>query len=220
MSCLSKCPVRSYHASSQAFLDLVEDPTAHTTQLKLRAGARHALPASAIPPGSPAYDTRLPHTERIKHLYKHAGANEIVFWPPITQEGTDSGALALLGTRMNPPSHVSNVQGTGDERSLVYSTGSNADGVQALVLLGFDPAIQLQGIQEWDSNYEQEWRDGATRKQEEEDKGPEAGVFAKRNMQVMHLKIDVCREPFPEADEIEEKGKHVALLEQLAQVAL
>lgn len=209
----SKCPVRSYHAASQAFLDLVEDPTAPTTQLKLRAGARHALSASDIPSGSPAFETELPHTERIKHLYKDAGANEIIFWPP-KPEGPDAGALNLLGTLMNPPSHMGNVQGTWDERSFVYSTGSNANGVQAVVFLGFDPAIKLQGIQEWGSNYEAGWCDGATRKEEEKQ---EAGVSSIVNMQEVPLPVELCGEPFLEADETRQdsKGKDVAELQEV-----
>lgn len=208
----SKCPVRSYHAASQAFVDLVEDPTAPTTQLKLRAGARHALPASDIPSGSPAFNTALPHTERIKHLYKNSGANEIIFWPP-SPEGPDARALKELATLMNPPSHTGNVQGTWDERSFVYSTGNGDDGMQAVIFLGFDPAIKLRGIQEWGSNYDEGWCDGATRKQEEEEdeEEEEAGVASIAGMQDMPLPVEVCGEPFLEDDD---KGKDVAVIQE------
>ncbi|KAJ4396002.1 hypothetical protein N0V93_000218 [Gnomoniopsis smithogilvyi] len=204
----SKCPVRSYHAASQTFLDLVEDPFAAKPQLKLRAGARHALPASALSPDSPAFDKDLPHTERIKHLYKDSGANEIVFWPP-KPEGPDAGALNLLEGIMNPPSHMGNVHGTWDERSCVYSTGSNADGVQALIFLGFDPAIKLRGLQEWD-RYEG-WCESATKQHED-------GVSTVSNVQDMLLHTDVCGEPGFEANEAcrdkEHKGKEVAKLHE------
>lgn len=205
----SKCPVRSYHVASQAFLDLVEDPTAPTTQLKLRAGARHALAASDIRSGSPAFDTSLPHTERIKHLYKNSGANEIVFWPPTSEEGPDASALKVLETLMNPPSHPGNVQGTWDERSFVYSTGNGNDGMQAVIFLGFDPAIKLRGIQDWGSNHEEGWCDGATRKEEE--KKEAAGMASMANMQEMPLPVEVCGGPFFEDDD---KGKDVAVIQE------
>ncbi|KAJ4410320.1 hypothetical protein N0V82_009267 [Gnomoniopsis sp. IMI 355080] len=201
----SKCPVRSYHAASQTFLDLVEDPSATTPQLKLRAGARHAVPASALSPDSPAFDKVLTHTERIKHLYKDSGANEIMFWPP-RPEGPDAGALHLLEGIMNPPSHMGNVHGTWDERSFVYSTGSNADGVQAVVFLGFDPAIKLRGVQEW-GMYEG-LCEGATPEQE-------TGMTTISNVQETIPQAELCGEPFIEVNEAckdkDNKGKEVAV---------
>lgn len=202
----SKCPVRSYHGASQTFLDLVDDPFATTPQLKLRAGARHAVPASALSSDSPALNEALPHAERTKHLYRDSGANEIVFWPP-SPEGPDAGALHLLKGITNPPSHMGNVHGTWDERSFVYSTGSNADGVQAVVFLGFDPAIKLRGVQEW-GKYER-WCEGATRQQE-------AGITATTlNVKETHLQVEACGESCPEANETckekDNKGKEVAV---------
>lgn len=201
----SKCPVRSYHAASQTFLDLVEDPLASTPQLKLRAGARHAVPASTLPPDSPAFKTELAHTERIKQLYKKFGTNEMVSWPP-KPEGPDAGALNLLEGIVNPPSHRGNVHGTWDERSFIYSTGSNADGLQAVVFLGFDPAINLRGVQEW--GVYQGWCEGAAPEQE-------AGVSTKANVQDTPLPTEICGEPFLEANEAcgdkDNKGKEVAM---------
>lgn len=212
----SKCPVRSYHAASQTFLDLVDDPSATTApQLKLRAGARHAVPASSLPPRSPAFDTSLPHTERIPLLYKDSGANEILFWPP-TPEGVDSGALELLGRVVSPPSHVGNVHGTWDERSFVYSTGSDANGLQAVVFLGFDPAIKLQGVQKWGEH--ESSRHGAAREEQEgeekEEEEAEASTLSNVQQEETPMQGKVCEEPFRNAEEAAHniKGKEVAVM--------
>ncbi len=49
---------------------------------------------------------------------------------------------------MNPPSHLGNVEGTADERSMVYVTGAG-NGPQALIFIAFDPAIKLAGLKRW-----------------------------------------------------------------------
>jgi hypothetical protein len=49
---------------------------------------------------------------------------------------------------LNPPSHLGNVEGTTDERSLVYVTGGY-EKPQAIVFVGFDPAIKLVGLKRW-----------------------------------------------------------------------
>lgn len=115
---------------------------------------------------------------------------------------------------MNPPSHMGNVQGRWDQRSFVYSTGSNTNGVQAVVFLGFNPAIKLQGLQEWGSKYEAGWRDGATRKEEEKQ---EAAVSAIVNMQENPLPVELCGELFLEADESrpDNNGNDVAELQKV-----
>ena len=49
---------------------------------------------------------------------------------------------------MNPPSHLGNVEGTADERSIVYVTGER-DSPQAIIFIAFDPAIKLVGLKQW-----------------------------------------------------------------------
>lgn len=49
---------------------------------------------------------------------------------------------------MNPPSHLGSVEGTADERSLVYVTG-NPEKPQAIIFISFDLAIKLANIQQW-----------------------------------------------------------------------
>src|SRR6202034_1980162 len=49
---------------------------------------------------------------------------------------------------LNPPSHLGNVEGTADERSMVSVTGAR-DEPQALIFISFDPAIKLAGLKRW-----------------------------------------------------------------------
>jgi hypothetical protein len=49
---------------------------------------------------------------------------------------------------LNPSSYLGNVEGTADERSLVYATGRHGK-PKALVFVGFDPAIKLAGLKRW-----------------------------------------------------------------------
>lgn len=160
---LSKCFIRSYYASSQTFIDLVDNPQScdpESPRLQLRAGSRELRPFTEVHQLSPAYNRHLPHVERIEHLYKENGANKIVFWPPASQEASevcaDADALDQLSKVLNPPSHVGSVKGTWDDRSFVYSTGNNPDGVQALVFLSFDSAIRLQALKIWGQEQQQE----------------------------------------------------------------
>lgn len=50
------------------------------------------------------------------------------------------GVLDAIYRPLNPPSHLGNVQGTADERSLVYVTGGCGK-PQAIVFVNLDPAI-------------------------------------------------------------------------------
>lgn len=149
----SKCFVRSYHQSSQTFLDLVDNPSPqdpNIPRLQLRVGSRQLRPKEDLLREPAAMDTNLPHTERIKHMYRDEGENRITCWPPDDPDEAraDPAALVDLQRIINPPSHIGNVKGAWDDRSIIYSTG-HADGMQALVFISFDPATRLQGLREW-----------------------------------------------------------------------
>jgi hypothetical protein len=49
---------------------------------------------------------------------------------------------------MNLPNQLGNVEGMPDERSLVYVTGEESE-PQALIFVGFHPAIKLEGLKKW-----------------------------------------------------------------------
>ncbi|CAN8106501.1 unnamed protein product [Discula destructiva] len=185
----SKCPVRSYHAPSQTFLDLVNDPT--TSRLRLRAGSRQLAPAASV---SLADDAGLPHVDRARRLYKRGGANEIAFWPPAPYEvfeglGADGNTaeslqlqqqqqqqqqqlLERLERVVNPPLHAGNVVGAWDERSFVYSVESTTNaGMRAVVFVGFDPAIKLRDLPEWGEQQQQQQQHDLTTDITKEDVG-------------------------------------------------
>ncbi|PSR89035.1 hypothetical protein BD289DRAFT_366445 [Coniella lustricola] len=157
MFTLSKCHIRSYYFESQAFVDLVDNPhpddDSCRTRLQLRAGSRKLYPADQVHCESPTNADQLSHTARIKQLFQNNGENTINFWPPTPEEAEEVGATAdsldILGKIINPPSHSGNVKGVWDDRSFVFSAGSNADGMQAIVFIGFDPSINLPGLQRW-----------------------------------------------------------------------
>lgn len=163
---LSKCPVRTYHHASQTFLDLIENDSTtdesccdNAPRLQLRAGARHPVPYDTILNDNEAHDSTMPHAVRICKLYRDAGANKIVYWPPApgdTVHENEAAELALLGKVVSPPTHVGGVHGAWDERVMLYSTGTNEDGLQAIVLVGFDPAIKLGGLRKWGTKGEDE----------------------------------------------------------------
>lgn len=145
MFTLSKCFIRSYHSSCQSFLDLVDDPCpsdSNTQRLRLRVGSRQLRSDEKLRSESEAVDATLSTDQQIKRLYKNEGENKIAFWPEET-----SPALDDLYAVLNPPAFLGNVKGTWDERSLVYSTGSN--GVQAIVFVSFDSGIYLRGLRQW-----------------------------------------------------------------------
>jgi len=72
----------------------------------------------------------------------------IVYWPPAQDPEHPDEDLDAVYRLLNPPSHLGNVQGTADERSLVYVTGG-CDKPQAIVFVGFDPAIKLVNLKRW-----------------------------------------------------------------------
>ena len=152
----SKCPLRSYHSSSQAFMDLVDDPTSSNPdkqRIRVRGSSRRCWT-----PGELEQRKRLPKTEtelsqhtliqRIEDVYKH---EHVVLWPPDEDPARPDPALSQLYEVLNPPSHVGNIHGVWDERSLVYATGGGGtpDPLKALVFISWDPAIYLDGIMQY-----------------------------------------------------------------------
>lgn len=173
MFTLSKCFIRSYHPSSQTFLDLVDDSESGASpdpvrRLRLRAGCRKLRAAEAIMADPVARDRSQPHLRRAARLYESGARNQITFWPPAARSPDaahlNAALLEELHSVVNPPGHLGAVKGAWDERSLVYSAGSGPGrdgGMQALVFVSFDPSIRLSGLKEWgdecsrrDSGYE------------------------------------------------------------------
>lgn len=163
MSPLSSYPIRSFHHHDpQTFLDVVNDPSPSdplSQRVRIRAGSRRLrreeqreerLRASVARYGN-SYTLK----QEIEDLYDH---KEVVFWP--REESTASPPLGQdrLYSILNPQGYTGNVHGAWDERSLVYATGdgtSSQGPSQALILISFDPAIRLRGVQGFHDNLQE-----------------------------------------------------------------
>lgn len=151
-----RTPLRYYNLSASAFLDLVDDrpPCSQDTQrLRLRVGSRKLGPPARDENGILMQYKRDRQTrDMTEDLCESYTELPVVFWPPEQDpcEPFDE-ALDMIYKLLNPPTHVGNVEGTADERSLVYLTGSK-DMPRAILLVNFDPAITLRGLQKFRGN--------------------------------------------------------------------
>lgn len=147
---LAKSRIRTYHRSCSTFMDLVDDPLPTdvygTQRLRLRAGTRHRKPSLKDEQGllrKPSADL----DEALKEMYE---VPPITYWPnaqdpdPSQRDENWEEVYRLL----NPPSHLGEVRGTSDERSLIYATGGFGK-PQALIFVSFDPATKLEGLKRW-----------------------------------------------------------------------
>jgi hypothetical protein len=73
----------------------------------------------------------------------------VKFWPPKQNDSrsAENKPLKDLYALMNPPSHLGNIEVTGDDRSFVYATGGK-DQPRVIIFVSFDPAINL-GLRKW-----------------------------------------------------------------------
>ncbi|KAK4131161.1 hypothetical protein BT67DRAFT_388965 [Trichocladium antarcticum] len=155
---LSKCPLRSYHPSTQTYIDLVDDSAsfhAIDQRIRIRGGSRRLwTPAELEERGrGRAPMARRPKDQdtlgqRTQDLYKN-GTD--IFWPPQQDPTAHSPALADLYAVLNPPGHLGTPHGSWDERSLVYATGGMGGGPKALVFVSWDPSIYLAGTSAYPS---------------------------------------------------------------------
>ena len=151
---LAKSRIRTYHTSCSTFLDLVDDPLPTDWQgrqrLRLRAGCRTLGPPlvytdedrqGLLRPAPDDLDIALVEMYRVP---------EVKFWPAAQNPDPNYADehVDAIYRLMNPPSHLGNVEGTADERSMVYVTGAYGE-PQALIFIAFDPAIKLAGLQRW-----------------------------------------------------------------------
>ncbi|PQE25660.1 F-box domain-containing protein [Rutstroemia sp. NJR-2017a BBW] len=151
---LTKSRLRHYDTSSSTYLDIVDDPLPSDWEgkqrLRLRAGSRRLGPPLFYPSDHPSkaglqcsppqdLDTAL------SVMYRQS---DVTFWPPEQDPEVPDEGLDELYRLLNPPTHLGNVEGTADERSLVYMTGGLGK-PQAIILISFDPAIKLAGLKRW-----------------------------------------------------------------------
>lgn len=150
---LSKCRMRHYHKSANAYLDLIDDPSPTdwqgTQRIRLRAGSRKLGPPLMHPCSHPSKAGLLrPPSEDLQTALQEMYREQPVRSWPVPQESPNSTAdLDAVYALLNPPTHLGNVEGTADERSILYVTGSS-DQPQAIVFIGFDPAMKLVGLKQ------------------------------------------------------------------------
>jgi len=152
---LTKSRVRHYHTSSMAFLDLVDDPLPtdvySTQRLRLRVGSRKLGPPlfHPLPKGKQGLGLcRAPSTDvnvAVKEMYQDLPIN---YWPAAQDPIHPNKELDALYSILNPPSHLGDVEGVMDDRSIIYATGGR-NAPRALIFIGFDPVMRLQGLKMW-----------------------------------------------------------------------
>jgi hypothetical protein len=147
---LAKTRVRTYHLNCSTFLDLVDDPAPTdcygTQRLRLRGASRRLGPLLHDAYGllrSPSEDLQT----ALKELYVVKG---VEYWPPSPERIPDGKPkdYSSIYRLLNPSTHLGEVEGTSDDRSLVYVTGAR-DKPRALIFVGFDPAIRFKGLRRW-----------------------------------------------------------------------
>ncbi|KAG4427018.1 hypothetical protein IFR05_017499, partial [Cadophora sp. M221] len=145
---LAKSRIRTYHTSCSTFLDLVDDPHPADWQgkqrLRLRAGTRKLGPPLRDASGL----IRMPDPDLNVALEEMYQVPPIAYWPEAQDLLQANEHIDAVYKLMNPPTHLGNVEGTADERSLIYVTGG-CDQPKALIFVGFDPSINLVGVKQW-----------------------------------------------------------------------
>ncbi|RDW62638.1 hypothetical protein BP5796_10940 [Coleophoma crateriformis] len=156
MPTLARSCVRYYDTATSTFLDLIDDPPQTSPYIKqritLRAGTRN-------PKGVLRHEAPIPEHGILRHasdylptaleeLYDH---RPITSWPNEDSQARQGISTEELNNILNPPTFLGNIEGTADERSVIYITGggSKSRGLKAIVLISFDPALKLVGLKTW-----------------------------------------------------------------------
>jgi hypothetical protein len=147
---LAKTRVRTYHPSCSTFLDLVDDPASTdyygTQRLRLRGASRRLGPLLHDKNGLLRPPSKDLHTA-LEELYV---VKDVQYWPP-SPESIPIGKVedySSIYRLLNPSTHLGCVEGTADDRSLIYVTGAR-DKPRALIFVGFDAAVRLKGLRKW-----------------------------------------------------------------------
>ncbi|KAK4178310.1 hypothetical protein QBC36DRAFT_108038 [Triangularia setosa] len=154
MFAIGKSPIRCYYSACQTFLDVVDDPAStdpNDQRIRFRGSSRRPRGTSRleqreqrqISPVAQDYSAQGALDREVNDLYKHG---DVISWPAEPDVSNPDPGLVDLYTVLNPDRFTGNIRGAWDERSLVYSTGSNAPGgLNALVFVSWDPSIHLDG---------------------------------------------------------------------------
>ncbi|KAK7754837.1 hypothetical protein SLS62_003151 [Diatrype stigma] len=138
--------LQSYQRSSNTFFDLIDSSSTgepDTQCLRLLAGSRRMkspFHSTDIPPKP---EDQLSLEEQIRMFYH---PNTRFMWPPEPKPSGPDPQLEEIRNILNPPNCRGNITASGDERSVVYTTGEGPTGLKALVYISFDPSAQLHGM--------------------------------------------------------------------------
>lgn len=136
---------RAYELCCSTFWDLVDDPpstSSSSRRLRIRTGYRKNSPVSFSRCTTElSYEPKLEEENRQQYQ-----PNKIYFWPPEQDPLNRNPFLDKIYEILNPPGYLGTVDARSDERSLVYATGEDANGLKVLVYVSFDPAARLAGM--------------------------------------------------------------------------
>ncbi|KAB8072657.1 hypothetical protein BDV29DRAFT_192343 [Aspergillus leporis] len=150
---LNKTKLRTYNLSASTFVDLVNDPCPTPgslipyDRLRLRMVSRkRKCPIDET--GEEDTPNRLyrPETtedgQPMEHSEERFASRGVRLWPP-------DNAPPELTQLLCPSKRTGKVEAIADERSIVYSVNQEglSSGLQAIVLINFDPALRLPGLQ-------------------------------------------------------------------------
>ncbi|KAI8963701.1 hypothetical protein F5Y11DRAFT_318390 [Daldinia sp. FL1419] len=144
----SQTHLRAYQRCCSTYMDLVDDVSSSglsgSRNLRLRSGFRKSR-AYWPPCGHLEYELE-PKLEPNEEPMGPYQPNEVYFWPPKQDGPTRSPFLKNIYEILNPPGYRGGITATSDERSVVYATGEDTNGLKILVYLSFDPAARLTGM--------------------------------------------------------------------------
>lgn len=141
-----------YIRCSHTFIDLIDDPCndgSSPQQLRLRTGYRKLQPGTRLTPGGlvsghpPAPLSEGPKSPASSPYQP----NKIFMWPPERGASGSEPYLDRVQRLLNIDGHQGSITATGDERSVIYTTGNDPKGLKILVLISFDPATRFRGLQ-------------------------------------------------------------------------
>ena len=116
-----------YHSSSNTHIDLVKDLRSSNSYVCICAESRRLRPSEGP-------------DIAVKEIY------QVRYWPRPQNSNSEIQHVDTFHHLLDSSLHVGKVKGTMDGRCLVYSIG---DHPKTLVVIGFDPGMRLEGIEQW-----------------------------------------------------------------------
>jgi len=144
----------TYIRSCQTFLDLIDDTSEDTSEVqcvRLRTGHRTLNLASGAEPSADlgwsglCIGNELPQALPPTEPYP---SNKVFIWPPRQASSEVDPSVDRVQQLLNVHGRIESVIASGDERYIIYATTDGSKrGVKTLVLISFDPATRLEGME-------------------------------------------------------------------------